>query len=231
MAEDTQPNWLIAEHQVLKACAASGLMALGMGAGTFILYFLLHALEAATKISTIGLPGTAAIIVASLLFSKIVVGRLLQYAIVTILSTATFIGGLLGSGSEMNVDEIAEKRTEANLMGVFSFSVIGLMGIAFFLSWRWTCADANPAGGPMHAACLGTDGGLLQTMQIEVLRLSGGAWGLAGVLLIIVALLEARAAWRESWVQRRFHDSGVYFWLRPMKDFESSLTEDFDDEQ
>lgn len=231
MAEDTQASWLIAEHQVQKACIASGMMALGMGAGTFFLYFLLHALEAATKISTIGLPGTMAIIVASLLFSKIVVGRLSQYAIVTILSIATFIGGLLGSGTEMDVDEIVRKRTETNLTGLVSLSIIGLLGIAFFLSWRWTCADANPTGGFMYAACLGSDGGIAQTMQIQVLRLSGGAWGLGGVLLTIVALLEARAAWRESWVQRRFRNSGIYFWLRPMKDFESSLTEDFEDEE
>jgi hypothetical protein len=206
-------------------------MALGLGAGTLFLYFLLHALEAATKISTLGLSGTAVIILASLLFSRVVVGRLSQYAIVTVLSIATFIGGLLGSDSETGVSEIAEKRTETNLAGLFSFGVIGLQGVAFFLIWRWTCADANPTGGFMHAACLGTDRGIVQAVQIEVLRLSGGAWGVGGVLLTIVALLEIQATWRESWLQRRFHSSGLYFWIRPMKDFESSLTEDSEEEK
>lgn len=175
-------------------------MALGLGGATFFLYFLLHALEAATKISSVGLPGTAAIVLASLLFSRIVVGRLSQYAVVTLLSIAAFIGQLIRANPETDTAEIEQRRSKTEPWAILSFGVLGVQGISFFLLWRWTCADANPTGGFMHAACMGSDHGIFQTVQIEVLRLSGGAWGVGGVFLTIVALLEVQAAWRGSWL-------------------------------
>lgn len=226
MADDTRPNWSVVEHQVWKACAAAGMMSFGLGAATFFLYFLLHSLEATTKISSIGLSGTAAIVLASLLFSRIVVGRLSQYAVVTLLSISAFIGQLIVASPETDTDEIEKQRSKTELQAILSFGVLGALGISFFLTWRWTCADANPTGGFMHAVCTGSNHGIFQAVQIEVLHLSGGAWGVGGVFLTIVALLEVQAAWRGSWLQKRFRSSGLYVWLRPMEDFKSSLADD-----
>lgn len=231
MADDTKPNWPVIEHQIWKACAAAGMMAFGLGAATLFLYFLLHALEAATKISSIGLPGTAAIVLVSLLFSKVVVERLAQYAIVTLLSVAAFIGQLIVANPETDTTEIEKRQSETEPWAILSFGVLGVQGLSFFLFWRWTCADANPTGGPMYAACMGSNHGTFQAVQIEVLRLSGGAWGVGGVFLTIVALLEVQAAWRESWLQKRFRSSGLYVWLRPMEDFRSSLTDDSENDE
>lgn len=213
----------ILEQRLWFVGVGAGLLIAAWASSAFFAYWGLIALGFATDIDQMGVSGVGATLLVSAIITKVLAGKLWDHAIVVFVSMGSRFGHFFQHIGELDEDNAEEFCHEGNLLFILIGLIVGVTLLSFFHLMSWTCETANPAGGLAYGTCEQYEPGPYRSLVLAVVRLMGGAFGVAGLSFLFAGLLELRFLWRGSRAQHRYRSSSLYFWLHPRAAFRQDL--------